>query len=261
MKLAVIAPSKHVMRYCRTDYHLALAHLMHDHDYTNFYRYSANGYVILDNSVMELGAAVNVEFLEAAVMKFMPRELVLPDVPHDDKATFKNAQEYAPYFKNKYPDIKLMVVPQGENLICWMKDYYKYLQIPEVDVIGIPKHRKEMRLDILQAIDKDRPTRWEHHLLGTWGNPIIEIPIVQKYYPWVRGIDSKIPVRLGRLGIALHPVHGLLFDGRYELPDMPFDVQDDPFPVIVQHNIDVMRRWADGAESPSRGLRLVSSSP
>jgi hypothetical protein len=233
---------------------------MDDSTYVNFYRYTARGYVILDNSVMELGSAVDTEFLEKAIYQFMPRELVLPDVPQDDGATYLNAERYAPYFKDKFPDLKLMAVPQGENLVCWMKDYYKYLQIPEVDVIGIPKHRKEMRLDILEAIDKDRPPRWEHHLLGTWGNPALELPRVAQLFSWVRGVDTKLPVRLGRLGIALHPDKGLLFEGRYALPDMPFDAEDDPFPIISQHNIDVVERWVDGTESSPRGLRLVSSS-
>lgn len=258
MKLAVIAPKEHLLRYCRTDYHLALAHMMDDPEYVRFYRDTAKGFVILDNSVMELGAAVGSEFLEAAVQAFQPDELVLPDVPFDADTTFHNAEVYAPYFKMRYPNLKLMVVPQGEDVVCWMKDYYRYLRIPGIDTIGIPKHRKELRLGILEAIDRDRPFRWEHHLLGTWGNPGTELPQVRDRFDWVRGVDSKIPVRLGRLGIALHPERGMLFDGRYELPELPLSVEDDPFPIVSAYNIDVMRRWTGGlAESTARGLHVL----
>ena len=251
MELAVIAPKKHLLRYCRTGYHLVLAHLMDDSDYVKFYRESATGYIILDNSVMELGEAVNVDFLEKAVMQFRPNELVLPDVPHDADATFRNAQMHAPYFKDKWPNMKLMVVPQGKDLACWMKDFYRYLQIPEVDTIGIPKHRKELRLAILGAISNDRPRQWNYHLLGTWGNPVDGLVTATGLYPWLRGVDSKIPVRLGRMGIALHPERVLLTGDRYSLPGLDLDSEDDPFPIITVHNIEVMRRWTDGAATTS----------
>lgn len=258
MKFAVIAPTGQTVRYCRTNYHLALAHLKDNWEYTNFYSRTAVGHLILDNSVMELGTAVDFDFLCDAVDAFIPDELILPDVPLDDKATYKNAVEYAPRFKELYPSMKLMAVPQGDDLVCWMKDYYKYLQVPEVDTIGIPKHRKGMRLNILHEISKDRPSSWDHHLLGTWGDPINELPLVAKKFPWVRGVDSKLPVRLGNLGIAIHPKRGVMVE-RYQLPEMDMVVAEDLFPILTDHNIQVMREWADGAEGTFGELRLLSA--
>lgn len=261
MKLAVIAPTPLLQKYCRTAYHLALAHMMADRTYTDFYRNDAEGYVILDNSVMELGESVTRDFLVKAIEYFDPDELVLPDVPYDADATYENAKQMAPYFKDLYPNVRLMAVPQGEDVYCWTKDMYRYLQVPEIDTIGIPKHRKDMRLYILDAINKDRPSNWSYHLLGTWGSGA-EVQHVASLFPWVRGVDTKLPVRLGQLGIAMSPMKGMLFDGRDSLPQMDLNNGYDPFPVITNYNCLVMKAWANGevkdAEGPLGGVRHLS---
>lgn len=261
MKLAVIAPTGLLVKYCRSDYHLALAHMMDDEKYVRFYRDTARGYVMLDNSVIELGDAVDLDFLTEAIVRFQPREVVIPDVPGSHDETFENARTMGPILKEQFPDLKLQVVPQAEDggAVCFVKSMMKFLQIPEVDTIGIPKSLKQDRLSVLSLIDKDRPTRWKYHMLGTWGNPI-EIELARMLHGrWLRGVDSKIPVRLGLLGVALHPTYGMMLpEGvRYQLPDMSFDVTDDPFPVIVDYNIRTMQGWLDGTESTVRQLWSV----
>ncbi|SRR5580765_6218249 len=258
MKLAIISPTKFLIPYTFTDYHLMLAHMSTDYDYMSYYSTVARGYKILDNSVIELGRALHPDELEQAIAALNPHELVLPDTPGSHKDTYEAAQKLGPFFKAKYPDLKLQVVPQAEDggSVCFMKSMYKFLQIPEVDTIGIPKSLKEERLNVLRLIEADRPTHWDYHLLGTWGNPANELRQVPIDHPWIRGVDSKIPVRLGLHGIALHPTRGMLIpdENRYELPEMKFGSDDDPFPYIVTHNITVMKGWCDGTQSSVRQL-------
>lgn len=261
MKLAVIAPTSMLLRYCRTDYHLVLAHLRDDNKYVEFYKHTARGYKMLDNGAAELGQSVDVDVLFQSVYTFEPNEVILPDKLGDWKFTFESAQRTARDFKTVFPELKLMAVPQDlTTALCWYKDCMKYMQIPDVDTIGIPKGLKRKRLDVLELLNRDRPSKWEYHLLGTTGNPV-EVKVAAERYPWLRGVDSKIPVRLGQYGITLHPERGLLLpqDHRAHLPEMKFDSTDDPFPIIISHNIKTMQSWAEGGAhgTESTGGRVL----
>jgi hypothetical protein len=159
--------------------------------------------------------------------------------------------------------MRLMVVPQdeGEGPVCFVKSMYKFLQIGLIDSIGIPKSLGHGRLNVLRLIEGDRPPGWQYHLLGTWGDPL-EIRHVASDHPWVRGVDSKIPVRLGLNGIALHPTRGMMIppEARYALPELDLNAEEDLFPYIVDHNIEVMLRWCDsGTKSSVRELRSMSA--
>jgi hypothetical protein len=87
----------------------------------------------------------------------------------------------------------------------------------------------------------------EFHLLGTWSNPL-EVEFMTRY-KWIRGVDSKAPVRFGQYGVALHPKDGLLADFREAIPPLDFDRPDDPMPVITDHNVRTYLNWARGEDA------------
>lgn len=256
LKAAVIAPTGLLKKYCTTGYHLALAHLMDDKEYVKFYRDAAERgeHVILDNSVIELGEPVDAPWLITACKKFRPTELVLADFPRQPDRTYEWAAHFGPMFKQAFPEVNLMVVPQWAhpgNVEEWLESYSSLAALEVVDSIGIPKFTKEMRPQIcamLHDMGVNDPTfvghGVEHHLLGTWGNPVEIVELAK--YRWIRGVDSKIPVRLGQLGIALHPHRGLLGDVRYDLPKLDFNNAIDPLPAISSHNCLTYQNWAEG---------------
>lgn len=273
MKAAVIAPTGLLKKYCTTGYHLALAHLMDDKEYVSFYRDAAERgeHVILDNSVIELGEPVDAPWLLTACKRFKPTELVLADFPRQMDKTVEWATNFAPMFKQTFPELKLMAVPQWThpgNAEQWMECHFRLADIEDVDTIGIPKFTKELRPQICAMLhdymvsydirpsgqDREPP---EYHLLGTWGNPIEIVELAK--YDWIRGVDSKIPVRLGQLGIALHPHRGMLGDVRYNLPKLEFSNAEDPLPVITTHNCSVYEGWAHGiyANASVYGPRML----
>jgi len=259
LKAAIISPTPLLRRYSsQSKYHLALAHLiLTDIDYCDFYREAVDegDYVIMDNSVVELGAPLGIDDLIKAVNRVGAQELILPDFPAHPPQTFMAAYNMAPIVKNQFPDIKLQVVPQwygSKDPANWMQSHTRMTEELEgdrkVDVIGIPKFLGLDRRFTCQKLNLHRSEQHEYHLLGTTGNPI-EIKELGKY-PWIRGVDSKAPVRFGTHGIVLHPDHGLMFPGelRSQLPEMDMRSNNDPFPIVTNHNVSVYQAWAEGVK-------------
>jgi hypothetical protein len=85
------------------DYQYCLPHLL-DQDTAyrkHFYDYKkSGGYIIMDNSLHELGEAYDHERLMFWVNELEPDEFIVPDVWMDIDATLKNAEEW---IKLKYP--------------------------------------------------------------------------------------------------------------------------------------------------------------
>jgi hypothetical protein len=232
-----------------TSYHLALAHLVLENDqYRYFYaaRKRQGDFLIMDNSVIELEDPLPIADLLKAVIMTRADELVLPDHPWNSRATLEDAYVYAGWMWKNNPDINLMGVPQGENVEDWMQCFADMVQIPNIDTIGIPKSLGSNRLKVLKMIDDAQPTLplKDYHLLGTWGNPT-EVQYASNHYSWIRGCDSKIPVRAGLAGVQFHPTQGLIAK-RAEIPSLDFDALADPFPIITQYNVNRFIKWAQG---------------
>jgi hypothetical protein len=262
LRAAVIAPIGLLKRYAaRSKYHLCLAHLCQDlNPYSEFYRDAvARGeYVILDNSIIELRRPMTETQLYTAINIIRPTEFVCQDFPRDPPTTHFWAMHKAPELKKRYPNMKLMVVPQWNEsrlLGDWWASFLWLKELPFIDTIGLPKFIREGRYYVTQDIDKD-PALYrdkEFHLLGTWGNPLEVKDMAQ--YEWIRGVDSKAPVRFGQSGVTLHPERGLLADFRDEIPALDFNSADDPMPVITDHNVRTYLTWARG-EQDAKVLRF-----
>lgn len=254
MRGAIVVPANLLERYGRyTDYHLVLAHLINQRgDYKNFWRQqaAAGNFIILDNSVIELGHPMPREDLTKAVNSLLPTELVLQDFPLDPQKTYKEAYEQGQYWKEKYPDMSLMVVPQwygSKDLESWFDSLYDLALLEWVDTIGIPKFLKDKRPMAVSRLNLNRPDM-QYHLLGTWGNPQAELA-KYTHLTWLRGVDTKAPLRFSTRGVVLHPKAGLLGDFRYGLPALDMEAAPDPMPVISDHNIKAFLTWLESSQS------------
>lgn len=257
MRAAVLAPTGLLKRYAaRSRYHLCLAHLCQDlNPYSEFYRNAvARGeYVILDNSIIELGHPMTETQLYTAINIIRPTEFVIQDFPRDQATTHFWAMHKAVEFKKRYPHMKLMAVPQwheSRRFEDWWESYMWLRDLPFIDTIGLPKFIRQGRGLAVQRLDEDPMLRLdkEFHLLGTWGNPI-EVSEMAIRFPWIRGVDSKAPVRFGQCGVALHPEIGLLGDFRDSIPPLEFDSSDDLMPSITDHNVGTYLKWATRREA------------
>jgi len=252
MKVAIIAPTRFLNRYSTTGYHLALAHMvLNDPEYRSFYRdkpyVAKDGYVILDNSMVELDKPLSLEDLHVAVTMIRPDELILPDFLDDPYGTVEAAKDTVAYFKNLFPTMKLQAVPHwtpSHTPQHWQDCYNELCDIDGIDVIGIRKGLKSARPDCVQWLDENRAEHVEHHLLGTW-HWLKEVQSLT-HYSWIRGIDSKAPVRLGQAGIVLHPMEGLVVPQlRAACPPLDFGMKVDLFPIITQYNVNLFIDWAE----------------
>lgn len=253
MEASIISPTGLLDRYSkRTDYHLCLAHLIYnDSHYRNWYqdRIQDGDFVILDNSVIELGRPVSLSELADVAKMIRPSEIVLPDWPADPLLTLNEAREGAPILLKTFR-CKIMAVPQGKTVDEWMWSHEQLCHIDEVTTIGIGKFLKEVRPDVVRELDRARDPNRDYHLLGTWGNPI-EVRGYDQSAPWLRGVDTKLPVRLGQRGIALHPDLGMLSSIRPEPLD--FTISLDPLPIITENNVNLFLSWAAGSKTTTWG--------
>lgn len=217
--------------------------------------------MFMDNSLMELGAAADVDKVIEAANMVGASEIVLPDVFTNREATQKILDQTFERILSGDCNVsngistvnKFMVVPQGESLGEWF-ECYEYLMTrwgKHFHSIGIPKVTHTFKTQnfrfgrvqlasILESSGMVSSTH-EYHALGCWDNPF-EIESLSKFR-WIRGIDTVLPVLAGRLGIAFDPDRGMMFDRpKVSLSLCEFD---DPNPVITGHNVSCMLRWAN----------------
>lgn len=174
MKLINIYPLGNLMLHHTQSMHMFLTHLVEKYPFYAKLAKEVKGYKILDNSLIELGGAVNLQRVLDAAARIDADEIILPDVFQDGPATIRAVNAAIQELLAIYPDgkfpYKIMAVAQGKDENQWYGCYYSLLNNPYVDVIGIPKVLAKMHpqgrphfvneLCDLQA----KP----HHLLGLW---------------------------------------------------------------------------------------------
>lgn len=109
------------------DYDYCLPHLLDKYNqYEKYFRWAKenNRYVIMDNSLHELGQAYDTDRLMHWINELQPNEFIVPDVWEDMEASLRNAAEWA---KIELPahTIKVAVV-QAKNFYEAAECYQKY---------------------------------------------------------------------------------------------------------------------------------------
>lgn len=154
--------------------HMFLTHMIEKYPmYANTAR-DIGGYKILDNSLIELGDAVDLGRVLAAAEKIHADEIILPDVFQDGPATVKAVKEALQYLTEKWPNrnwpFKLMAVAHGKDTEEWHECYKELMAMPDIDVLGIPKVCSKMHPKGRPFFVNEMCNLYEkpHHLLGMW---------------------------------------------------------------------------------------------
>ncbi|MBW2561470.1 MAG: hypothetical protein JRE40_11530 [Deltaproteobacteria bacterium] len=252
MEFAFITPVPLLNLYATASkYHLLLEHLTSDEWYVRFYseRKSKGDFIILDNSIIEVGNASSLEALDEAAQKVTPDEIALGEKWHDAEGTLQEIEKGIRFAESHNWNCGLMAVPQGSTLEEWLWCFERILAL-EIDTIGIPKFLEDLhgggRLSVLRLLEatygeKIKDSGKQLHLLGLGGNPIELAHVSQLDLP-IRGADSSMPVWFGLLGIPFHPDFGLPC-GRKYLPPIDFYSNDWVHNEVVKHNIEVVKQW------------------
>ena len=192
------------------NYLLLLAHdvIEHTEAYRNLVSHArALGplFIIMDNSVVELGQAVHPHDLLAAAEVVEADCIVLPDVIGDFHATrdliIRDLHWYA---ESKFPFMK---VPQGQShedifqCIDWMHQSLQINIIPQADYWAAPRWVANLlgsRSQVINYISRITGDNCNIHLLGM--SQHIADDIACAYKPDVMGIDSANPLVFGQAG-------------------------------------------------------------
>lgn len=174
MKLIHIYPLGNLGMHYMQDTHMFLTHLVEKYPFYAKLAREVKGYKILDNSLIELGGAVNLQRVLDAAAHIDADEIILPDVFQNGPETIKAVKASIEELLEIYPEgkipYKLMAVAQGKDEKEWYECYTFLLNNPYIDVIGIPKVLAKMH-------PQGRPhfvnelcnlTYKPHHLLGLW---------------------------------------------------------------------------------------------
>jgi hypothetical protein len=210
------------------DYDYCLPHLMDENEeYRNFFYESKKmgRYIVMDNSLHELGEAYNTERLMYWVNEIKPNEFIVPDVWEDYTASVRNAKSWA---QIELPEgVTKVAVVQAKSL------HEAYLCVQSYKDFGYKKiafsYGAQYYHDLAPHTDKDfgkaigrymvlsqmyedkllSPTD-RVHLLGT-ANPI-EFGLY-KNIKCIESIDTSNPIMAGietrmyhQLGISPKPV-------------------------------------------------------
>ena len=194
------------------DYDYCLPHLMdQNEEYRNFFYKSKEmkRYIVMDNSLHELGEAYNTERLLHWINEIKPNEFIIPDVWEDKDASVRNARQWASIELPK--EVTKVVVVQAksqhEAMLCtqtykdlgYKKIAYSYGASYYNEVCPHPNKdfgKAIGRFMVLSSLYEQRIlTKFDRvHLLGT-ASPI-EFGMY-KNIECIESIDTSNPIMAG----------------------------------------------------------------
>ena len=237
------------------DYDYCLPHLMDENEeYRNFFYESKKmgRYIVMDNSLHELGEAYNSDRLMYWINEIKPDEFIVPDVWENAKASIENAKIWAqielPEGVTKVAVVQAKNIDEAENCVQAYKNLgYKKIAFsygashynsisdhPNKDLgkaLGRIKLISQLyRTKVISATDRI-------HLLGC------SVPQEFGWYvdmPFIESIDTSNPIMAALEGTA-YGFHGLT-----EKPKLNMNqAQTCPFDEInldlINHNVDSFR--------------------
>ena len=238
------------------DYDYCLPHLMDENEeYRVFFLNSKNvaRYIIMDNSLHELGEAYNSDRLMYWVNKLEPDEFIVPDVWEDYAASVRNAKQWATV-KMPANTTKVAVV-QAKNIheamLCtqaykdlgYKKIAFSYGASYYNDIC--PHPNKDLgkaigrymviydlyKQDVLSMFDRV-------HLLGT-ASPI-EFGMY-KNMPFIESIDTSSPIMaaIGEMPYTKMGLHIKPMANMNKHQDMSLDFVNED---LVEYNVEMFRQ-------------------
>lgn len=210
-KFAPVAPPRIVAKLKPInsgDYHLLLAHdvAANSVEYRRFFD-NFRSTIIMDNSVIELGGAVDLKVVKNACNVVDPMSIVLPDILLDARATVESCKAALEPWTEAFTDIfgkradrGFMIVPQGRTIQEWCWCAEQFADVPKVNFWGIPRNlvaacgTRDEAISIARALNPNRRI----HLLGFSDNIVDDVICCCRRE--VEGIDSAVPLRAASLG-------------------------------------------------------------
>lgn len=154
-----------------------------------------NCYLMVDNSIVELGESVSLQDILNAADEVNANEIILRDSYPKAYPTMQRIKEDIEYLRehNLTTKYKIMAVCHGETLEEFEETFNFINSIPEITCIGIPKvlsrwvgERSNLK-DIFLNTDK------ELHFLGSWYNLQELIDAPKDVWDKVRSCDTCLP--------------------------------------------------------------------
>lgn len=212
-KFAPVCPAKILEQLSPSasgDYHLLLAHdVAQDLRYGRWFGSHTNMTVIMDNSVIELGNAVDLGVIKNACEQVETTTIVLPDVLLDGKATVESCSAALETWPNVFRDLfgntkydapwqrrGFMYVPQGKTLAEFGWSAQALADHPDINFWGIPRNfvgqvgTRRDAIELCHALNSSRRI----HLLGF--SDSIPDDVICARDRRVEGIDSAVPLRI-----------------------------------------------------------------
>lgn len=277
------------------DYSYALVHLFDEHP--TYYKYFVNAlrekrFVILDNSIFELGTAFDAKVFAEKIEKLVKDAggksetlmYVIPDVLDSRTGTIRNMNS----FLKEYPDLpgRTMAVAQGETMEDLIQCFAQIRKKKGIDRIGISFNcqayedffQKSGAFNPEKADELERLTVWKkgrqvflemlHHLGYLDGVEVhllgCSLPNEFHYYTTehkeigksIKSLDTSNPVVHGLLGIRYSTESGL--DQKQsiklaEMIDMPASKIDIQKMKMIMYNLDAFR-LVNKIPKPNPGL-------
>lgn len=255
MRLALIPPVGLEVHALRSDTHMALAHepaMLSTNRTIQLKRASERGdFVMLDNGINE-GAAATPQQMKTYGQLIGATEIVLPDVLDSHVRTANTVKSFIDREEGVWGKFQSrMAVVQGTNKIAALTCLEKYVTIPEITTVGIPRRiidnfvALNARIDLVNEIHRLFPGRFEIHLLGAHPMWPKEIKYAQQYTV-ARSMDTSLPFNWTIAGKKIDEQG----EG-YARPTGYFTSVKEVSMSLLDHNINTALEWARGTSTPA----------
>jgi hypothetical protein len=154
----------------------------------------------MDNSLVELGGAVDLQMVKEATSIVRAKVYVLPDVMGDGPSSTERTISAYDEWKQAIPDAEPMAVVQGGNLQEWTSSLETLVdRLPRIGWFAIPRfltapHVYGSRVIPAELVHAYAPNA-KIHLLGFSDNMYDDV--IAARHPAVSSIDSAVPIRMG----------------------------------------------------------------
>lgn len=181
-----------------------------------------NSYLILDNSIVELGESVKLQDILKAADEVNANEIILRDAYPLGAPTRQRIQEDIDYLRehNLTKKYNLMAVCHGENKEEFIKTFNFINSIPEITCIGIPKVLSKWCGDRKELANIWMNTDKEIHLLGSWYTLGELISLPQDIRLVVRSCDTCLPALNVIQNIGVYDNRNGTIDLEKEYPEL-----------------------------------------
>ncbi len=189
-------------------HHLLLAHdvVAQAQKYESIFKYrtwdKADELIIMDNSVIETGNAVDLKMMAEAIAIVRPTVVVLPDVLLDGEATAQSCLYALDTWPRYLPDTtRYCYIPQGKKLTEFIASARALADHELITFWGCPRNvvkyhgSRNGALNVLKDVNPSRKI----HMMGFSDNMEDDITCAKLHE--VESIDSAVPLRIN------HPLY------------------------------------------------------